>query len=130
MKFRRDRRFDMKRENPVVFYPRYAFETIAKMWGYWRIWRQFKAMLDEAEAAPDRWTYSDIAIAPPQSDEFESLSLYHETTGGEAALARKRRDDTIRTTGHAPDGSAVESAALATSGVRAPKDRTSKAAMA
>ena len=34
------------------------------------------------------------------TDEFERLSLYHETTGGEAALARKRRDDTIRAGGH------------------------------
>jgi hypothetical protein len=43
----------------------------------------------------------DIAIAPPQQDEFERLSLYHETSGGEAALARKRRDDAIRTGGQA-----------------------------
>ena len=51
-------------------------------------------------AAPDRWTYQDVAITPPKHDEFERLSLYHETTGGEAALARKRRDDTIRAGGH------------------------------
>jgi len=30
----------------------------------------------------------------------ERLSLYHEPTGGEAALARKRRDDVIRAGGH------------------------------
>ena len=38
-------------------------------------------------------TYSDVAIAPPERDEFEKLELYHATSGGEAALARKRRDD-------------------------------------
>ncbi len=53
-------------------------------------------MLDEVLAAPDRWTYSDLAIAPPQADEFEALDLYHATNGGEAALARKRRDEAIR----------------------------------
>jgi hypothetical protein len=58
-------------------------------------------MLRELLDAPDRWTYSDLAIAPPQEDEFERLSLYHDTAGGEAALARKRRDDAIRITGHA-----------------------------
>jgi hypothetical protein len=57
--------------------------------------------LNDALTAPDRWTYTDIAIAPPQQDEFESLSLYHKTTGGDAALARKRRDDAIRVGGHA-----------------------------
>ena len=30
-------------------------------------------MLNEALNDPDRWSYSDIAIAPPQSDEFEAL---------------------------------------------------------
>ena len=67
--------------------------------GLLRVYRQLKAVLNEALTAPDRWTYSDIAIAPPQQDEFERLSLYHETTGGEAALARKRRDDAIRSGG-------------------------------
>jgi hypothetical protein len=100
LKFRRDRRFGLKRESRFVFYPRYIGESIYKLWNYFRIYRQFKAMLSEALAAPDRWSYSDLAIAPPRQDEFEQLSLYHATTGGEAALARKRRTDSIRTTGH------------------------------
>jgi radical SAM superfamily enzyme YgiQ (UPF0313 family) len=103
LKFRRDRRFGEKIESPFIFYPRYGWETLRKAWGYFRIYRQLKAMLDEALTAPDRLTYSDIAIAPPQADEFDRLSLYHETTGGEAALARKRRDDAIRAGGHAQD---------------------------
>ena len=96
LKFRRDRRHGLKRESPLVFYPRYAREILNKARNYWRIYRQFKRILDEALVAPDRWTYSDVAIAPPAQDEFEAMALYHETTGGEAALARKRRDDAIR----------------------------------
>jgi hypothetical protein len=101
LKFRRDRRHGQKIESPLIFYPRYGWETLKKVWGYLRVYRQLRAVLNEALTAPDRWTYSDIAIAPPQQDEFERLSLYHETTGGEAALARKRRDDAIRGGGHA-----------------------------
>ena len=101
LKFRRDRRFGEKIESPLIFYPRYGWETLKKVWGYLRVYRQLRAVLNEALAAPDRWAYTDIAIAPPQQDEFERLSLYHETTGGEAALARKRRDDAIRISGHA-----------------------------
>jgi hypothetical protein len=59
-------------------------------------------MLQEIEAAPDRWTYSDLAIAPPLDNEFEALDLYHQTAGGEAALERKRRDEAIRAGAHAP----------------------------
>jgi hypothetical protein len=53
-------------------------------------------MMKEVLAAPNRWTYTDLAIAPPRADEFETLDLYHATGGGEAALARKRRDAAIR----------------------------------
>ena len=108
-KFRCDRRPGLRRESPFLFYPRYVGETAVKAWRYWRVYKRFKSVLDETLAAPDRWTYTDLAIAPPQSDEFEALDLYHATSGGEAALARMRRDDAIRGHSHA----AVEQATIA-----------------
>ncbi len=96
LKFRRDRRCGLPLESPFLFYPRYFAEILVKMRRYWTVYRQCKAMLAEITAAPDRWSYSDMAIAPPGDDEFETLDLYHATSGGEAALARKRRDDAIR----------------------------------
>jgi hypothetical protein len=35
-------------------------------------------------------------MAAPQADEFDSLNLYRLTKGGEAAVARRRRDDLLR----------------------------------
>ncbi len=102
-KFRRDRRQGMPLENPLLFYARYWAGTVRKAWRYLKVYRQTKAMLNEALAAPDRWTYSDLAIAPPQADEFDALDLYHATSGGEAALARKYRADSIRAHTHAHD---------------------------
>jgi hypothetical protein len=96
LKFRRDRRHGMPLENPIAFKARLVAETAAKAWGYLRIFLRARAMLKAALAAPDRWTYSDLAITPPRENEFEALDLYHATTGGEAALARKYRDDAIR----------------------------------
>jgi Radical SAM superfamily len=96
LKVRRDRRSGMRRENPIVFYAKYWGGTAVKVVQYARVYLRCKAMLTAALKAPDRWTYSDLAIAPPKSDEFEALDLYHQTTGGEAALARKYRDDDIR----------------------------------
>lgn len=95
-KFRRDRRHGMPLESRLTFYPRYFGQTLMKAWGYYRVYRRTKKMLDEALSAHDRWSYSDLAIAPPKADEFEALDLYHATSGGEAALARKYRDDKIR----------------------------------
>jgi hypothetical protein len=101
LKFRRDRRSDLPLENPFVFYTRYWGGTVLKAWRYLRVYMRCKAMLNAALKAPDRWTYSDLAIAPPAADEFEALDLYHATTGGEEALTRKKRDDSIRARTHA-----------------------------
>jgi hypothetical protein len=95
-KSRRDRRFGLVRESPVVFYPRYVREILVKAFKYWSVYRQWRAIYREVLAAPDRHSYTDLAIAPPSEDEFDTLDLYHATDGGEAALARKRRDDAAR----------------------------------
>ena len=58
--------------------------------------------LSEVRDAPDRFAYTDLAIAPMREDEFETMELYHGTSGGEAALARKRRDDAIRSRSPVP----------------------------
>jgi Radical SAM superfamily len=100
LKFRRDRRSDRELENPILFYARYWGGTALKAWRYLKVYRRTKAMLDAALKAPDRWTYSDLAIAPPKADEFDALDLYHSTAGGEAALGRKYRDEAIRVHGH------------------------------
>ncbi len=111
LKIRRDRRSGMKRENPFVFYAKYWGGTAIKVFQYARVYLRCKAMLTAALKAPDRWTYSDLAIAPPRSDEFEALDLYHQTTGGEAALARKYRDDGVRARSQAADRAAAVEAA-------------------
>ncbi len=107
LKFRRDRRSGMKLENPLVFYPRYWVGTAIKLANYARVYWRCKAMLDKALKAPDRWSYSDLAIAAPQADEFDALDLYHATAGGEAALKRKYRDDAIRAHTTHDDGQAA-----------------------
>jgi hypothetical protein len=96
LKSRRDRRSGLPLENPIAFYARYWGGTALKAWRYFRVYRRCKAMLDAALKAPDRWRYSDLAIAPPEADEFDALDLYRATAGGEAALKRKYRDDAIR----------------------------------
>jgi len=111
LKFRRDRRRGMRRENPLIFYARLIGGDAVKYWRYFRVYRRCKKMLDEALGAPDRWTYSDLAIAAPEADEFDALDLYHATSGGEAALARKYRDDAIRARAHAADEDAPAAAA-------------------
>ena len=110
LKYRRDRRSSLPRENPLAFYTKYWGGMAVKAVQYLRVYLRCKAMLKKALKAPDRWTYSDIAIAPPKADEFETLEMYHATAGGEAALKRKLRDDNIRAHGHAHDEAAADAA--------------------
>ena len=95
-KSRRARRYRLPLESPFVFYPRCAGEIAFKAWRYWSVYRKARVILRDVLAAPDRWTYSDLSIAPPLDDEFDRLDLYHATAGGEGALARNRREDALR----------------------------------
>ena len=95
-KSRRDRRYGQALESALVFYPRYLGEIVGKAWRYWLVYRRCKSILGEVLAAPDRRAYTDLSIAPLGKEEFDNLDLYHATSGGEAALARMRRQDSLR----------------------------------
>ena len=95
-KARRERRPGLPRETAFSFYPRLALETVAKAGHYAAAIYRVQKILKETLAAPDSATYTDVAIAPPEAGEFDNLNLYRLTKGGEAAVARKRRDDLLR----------------------------------
>ena len=96
LKYRRDRRPGLPIESPLAFYPRLVRDTARKLRGYWSIYRRFRAIKNAVRADPDRLGYSDIATTPLRENETESLDLFHATRGGEAALARRHRNDAIR----------------------------------
>ncbi len=89
-KSRRDRRPGMPIESPFVFYPRYWAETVRKLWilgtSVWRANRLQKRLM----ADPKRFEYTDLATTPPGEDETETLALFRETSGAEAALKREK----------------------------------------
>jgi hypothetical protein len=101
MMFRDDRRYGMPKEDPWLFEIAAKERAAEKSRHYQKIRDDLRAILVEIMNSPDRFTYRDVATTPPGETEFESLDLYHATRGGEAALARKRREDMIRSTGHA-----------------------------
>ncbi len=96
LKFRRDRRPEMPIEHPVKFYPAYVFETVVKLaryglgflhahWLHWRI-----------NSNPNKREYIDEALTPPNEDEFETMGLFQNTSGGSAAVERKKLADRLR----------------------------------
>ena len=95
-KSRRDRRYGLPLESPLVFYPRYTAEIALKAWRYWAVYRKARSILPQVLTAPGRSTYTDLSITPAGEDDFDRLDLYHATAGGEGALAHKRREDRMR----------------------------------
>jgi hypothetical protein len=75
-------------------------ETLNKLWCYWSAYRPLKIFVDRLLNAPERWSYTDLAIEP-QANETDTLELYHATRGGEEVLARKRHNEAVRARMHA-----------------------------
>ncbi len=90
LKYRRDRRRGLPRENPVVFYLRRArdiFRSQASFlflaWKYGRIRRQIKNDLGARG-------YTDQALSPVSNLELVSLELFTQTDSARSAAGKKR----------------------------------------
>jgi hypothetical protein len=94
IKSRRDRRPGLPIENPLTFYARFVASEIRNLSSmgvtYWKLKRALAKILKD----PARRDYRDIAITPPQADEFD-LALYAETRGTAAEIEKERRQREI-----------------------------------
>jgi hypothetical protein len=89
VRHRRDRRPTLKRESPLVFYPREFVRSIANNFGvistHFRLWLVLRRVWrDERSLA-----YTDAAISRSASE--EGLALFNQTRGGKAVVERERR---------------------------------------
>ena len=88
-KYRRDRRPGMPRENPFVFYPRYAWQVAKTQLGlvamYWQHVRILKRVLRDTDP------YEDIAMAPVQENDFDALELFNATQAAKTVVEKQRR---------------------------------------
>jgi hypothetical protein len=96
LKRRTDRRPGMPIESPLVFYPQYAVEILTKLYRYGVMILRFRKIYRKVTRDPNRTSFTDVATARPRDDELETLALYRDTAGGEAAVARKRQADELR----------------------------------
>ncbi len=90
-KVRRDRRPGFKLENPLVFYPRYAAELIAKhiaigrfVWRMGRVRRQLKR-------DPLARNYTDEALTPVSAEELDELEMFNVTSAARGAADKAKR---------------------------------------
>ncbi|MBA1349112.1 radical SAM protein [Rhizobium sp. WYCCWR 11146] len=86
-----ERRPDLPRENPLVFWPRFAWETFSKHASLAGtiIGLTISAFLISRDAKSK--TYMDQALTPVADDEEETLHLFTQTAGGAAAVSHVRK---------------------------------------
>ncbi|MGO7154953.1 radical SAM protein [Rhizobium leguminosarum] len=86
-----ERRPDLPRENPLVFWPRFAWETFRKHVSLAGtiIGLTISAFVISRNAKSK--TYMDQALTPVADDEEETLHLFTQTAGGAAAVSHVRK---------------------------------------
>ncbi|MBB4574320.1 B12-binding domain-containing radical SAM protein [Rhizobium lentis] len=86
-----ERRPELPRENPLIFWPRFAWETLSKHVSLAGtiIGLTISAFLISRDAKSKN--YTDQALTPVADDEEETLSLFTKTAGGAAAVSHVRK---------------------------------------
>jgi radical SAM superfamily enzyme YgiQ (UPF0313 family) len=88
-KYRRDRRPGMRRENPVVFYGRYAAEIVSKLAQYGTLYWRYRRILERVRRTPP--TEVDVAMQPVRDGDLDALELFTATESARAAADKQRR---------------------------------------
>lgn len=84
-KVRIDRRPGLPLENPLIFYPKYVWELIAKHVAVARfVWRLGK-MRKTIKADPNRYAYMDQALTPVVDGDLDDLDMFNVTDAARAA---------------------------------------------
>jgi hypothetical protein len=96
-KLRTQRRPGLPRERPLVFYPRRVREIAATygpgMWFLWKLGRLRRRLERDVSVR----SYTDVAIAPVDGDDGDTLELYRATDGARRAVSSARaRAEAIR----------------------------------
>ncbi len=96
LKSRRDRRPTMPRENPLVFYPRYIVELVAKHAHMARVVWKYARLRHRIRRDPEARRYMDRAIAPAIEDELDTLEMFTANDSAKAAVSKARREEEAR----------------------------------
>ena len=91
IKYRRDRRPGYPIENPLVFYPKYVGNLVAKLWRLGRLYNKYhplRRQLDEDEFAAN---YMDTALMPVIDDDLTTLEMFQASDSARAAAAKAQR---------------------------------------
>ncbi len=103
LKYRTDRRPELPRENPLLFYPKYVWESAVKHWKIGRMVLDMAKVRRAIKKDPNRRDYTDQAMTPVSEDEFDALEMFATNDSARATVERKRKDEAARAALHAAE---------------------------
>jgi len=95
MKVRRTRRSGLRLESPLIFYPKYFIETLAKQMHWIDLYLGLRSIYRKVKRDPSRHDYMDMALTPVTDDEVETMELFKSDVA-QAFVTKIRRVEKIR----------------------------------
>lgn len=92
-KSRRSRRSDRTLENPVVFYPKYLFETLVKQFRWIVLYSRLRLIYMRVRRDPRKLEYTDLALEPV-TDHEEEREMF-QTEAAQNYLDKVHRNEKI-----------------------------------
>ena len=91
-KVRTDRRPSFPVENPLLFYPKFAFDTVAKHVRLLGVVLRMARVRRALKRDPHAREYMDQALMPVQDDELDTLEMFNVTAAARTAGDKAKRD--------------------------------------
>ena len=86
-----ERRPELPRESPWIFWPRFAWETVTKQAAFAHLVVRLVLWSRAISRDPAAASYTDAALTPVGDDNDQNLDLFNQTTGAKAAVAHIKR---------------------------------------
>jgi hypothetical protein len=90
-KYRTDRRPGLPIESPLVFYPRYAWESASKLARFGALWLRYRWIRRRVEADPLGHEYRDLALTPVREDDVDELEIFQTTESAKQAVVKAKQ---------------------------------------
>ena len=85
----------MSLESPFIFYPRFWFETVRKIYQWVSLYVRLQLIYRGVKRDPKRLEYTDLAVSPVTDDEVETRELF-QSEAAHAYLDKVARRERVR----------------------------------